>query len=479
MKKILHQLISAKFIAATLFAVLAVPATAQTTTDYFDFADHDFTYKIIRDNEVSIVSDPLTSNIDRYVGDIVIPDEVSHDGVTYKVTEIADATFNLASLITSVTLGNNIRKIGLVAFCNCTGITEMIFPESVRTVGMAAFLGCENLSFVKLNEGLETLQGGSFSGCGLTEITIPSTVTKIENGVFGLNYDLEEIIVAEGNTRFSVADGVLYSSDLSTLYCYPGGKADEEFTIPSTTTTIYENAFEGAGLLKSVAIPESISTYGSAVFYECPQLNDVYALNPKPVSLPNESVFETNITNRATLHVPTGSVDAYKNNEYWQKFVSIIPIGEIEVSEIKLNASTLLMEYGDQFQLEATVLPDNAYDKTILWSTTNEYVADVTDEGLVQAFENGTASIICSTPNGSVKASCLVTVSDDISVAGVNAESLDFRVEGSSINILSDTEVEIYDAAGCTVYAGTRGSVALPSGFYILRAEGKAFKIVL
>lgn len=478
MKKNLHSALRLKSLATIVLAGTASLAFAQEAA-VFDFADHDFMYKIISSGKVKIVSDPNVQNGNRYIGDIVIPAEVTNDNVTYKVTEIGSSAFSFSDQMTSITLGENIETIGFAAFSNCKGITEVVFPASVRTVEMGAFLYCPNLAEVKLNEGLEVLRGGAFSSCNLQEVTIPASVSLIENGAFGLNEELTSVTVAEGNENFTSVDGVLYSANLSILYCYPAGKPDTDFEIPATTTAVIESSFEGAKNIVNLTIPESVNEYGSSVFYECLGLRNIYCLNRVPVILPDQSVFDARTYNTATLHVPSGCVDRYKNAVYWQRFSEILPNDAILVNDIKLNASTLDMQYGDEFQLIATVLPEDAYSKTVVWTTSNDLVASVDNTGLVHAYDNGEATITCATPTGSVVATCKVTVSEESSVEAVEADTLSFTSGANAINIISDIEVSIFDAAGRTVYAGGKGSVNLPSGLYIIYGAGKAYKVVL
>ena len=65
----------------------------------------------------------------------------------------------------------------------------------------------------------------TFLGCSnLTSITIPSSITFIEERVFQGCDALTSINVASGNTRYSSADGVLYNISQDTLIAYPGAK---------------------------------------------------------------------------------------------------------------------------------------------------------------------------------------------------------------------------------------------------------------
>lgn len=87
-----------------------------------------------------------------------------------------------------------------------------------------------------------------------------------------------------------------------------------------------------------------------------------------------------------------------------------VQIPEIPVASIILNEDNLELSKGKTFTLYATMLPEDATDKTIVWKSTKESVATVTPEGLVTAVGFGTAYIVATNPASSLTAACMVTV---------------------------------------------------------------------
>lgn len=81
----------------------------------------------------------------------------------------------------------------------------------------------------------------------------------------------------------------------------------------------------------------------------------------------------------------------------------------INVTSITLSPSRLTLEAGEQRNITATVLPNNATDKTILWKSSNSSVAAV-DNGTIKAISNGNATITASSMDGEISATCAVTV---------------------------------------------------------------------
>ncbi|MBR6129413.1 MAG: Ig domain-containing protein [Bacteroidaceae bacterium] len=82
------------------------------------------------------------------------------------------------------------------------------------------------------------------------------------------------------------------------------------------------------------------------------------------------------------------------------------------VTSITLNETAINLNVGGSQTLTATVLPENASNKTVAWSSNDTSVASVNDSGKVTAHTRGSCTITCRATDGSgVKATCAVTVS--------------------------------------------------------------------
>ena len=120
----------------------------------------------------------------------------------------------------------------------------------------------------------------------------------------------------------------------------------------------------------------------------------------------------------------------------------------IAVSEIIINKNKLVLMEGEDETLEATVKPDNATDKNIVWSSSDESVARVTSTGKVSAITGGAAIITAQA--GGKQAVCLVEVHKKIPVSSVtlNKETLTLE-KGASETLVA--EILPYDATDKTV----------------------------
>ena len=88
----------------------------------------------------------------------------------------------------------------------------------------------------------------------------------------------------------------------------------------------------------------------------------------------------------------------------------------INVSSITLNMENNRVNIGEEFTLEATVLPENATNKHITWTTDNQNIATVDSNGKVKGIREGTAVITATTEDGNKTATCTVEVTENADV---------------------------------------------------------------
>ncbi|WXJ91295.1 hypothetical protein MTCOM_02530 [Moorella thermoacetica] len=86
------------------------------------------------------------------------------------------------------------------------------------------------------------------------------------------------------------------------------------------------------------------------------------------------------------------------------------PAEAVKVTGVSLDRNTLSLSVGSTVQLKATVSPDNATNKEVTWSTSDEKIATVDDQGNVKGVAAGTATITVTTADGSFTDTCEVTV---------------------------------------------------------------------
>ena len=116
---------------------------APTPTPTPSFYSGGLYYVITDNNEISV-----TRGDSRYQGDIIIPERVTYEGISYSVTSIGGAAFEGCGSLTSVTIPNSVINIGMQAFAYCSGLTSVTIPNSVMSIGSSAFFGCNGLTTI-------------------------------------------------------------------------------------------------------------------------------------------------------------------------------------------------------------------------------------------------------------------------------------------------------------------------------------------
>ena len=95
----------------------------------------------------------------------------------------------------------------------------------------------------------------------------------------------------------------------------------------------------------------------------------------------------------------------------------------VSVTEVGLNKTSTTLIEGETETLVATVMPENATDKSVVWESGNESAATVSQEGLVTAVGEGKATITVKTNDGGFSASCEITVEKkEVPVTGIVLE---------------------------------------------------------
>ena len=110
--------------------------------------------------------------------------------------------------------------------------------------------------------------------------------------------------------------------------------------------------------------------------------------------------------------------------------VTVTVIDKFAVTVVKLNESEKSLQVGDSFTHTATVLPEDARDKTVTWSSDKESVATVKD-GVVTAVSPGTAIIKVTAGAGAFSATCSVTVEERI----IEITEISYPEDNQTINL--------------------------------------------
>lgn len=176
-------------------------------------------------------------------------------------------------------------------------------------------------------------------------------------------------------------------------------------------------------------------TVGSEI--NLPSTNDVWTTKEAGVYYPPAKGEHT-----VRLTVVSGSPDI--------NYISRNSISAIPVTAVSLSKTNATLSPNSTLQLSATILPANATNQKIMWSTSNENVATVGTEGLVSARSPGTVTIWAIARDGEKAANAQITVTG--SVFFDNCDQLSSWNSSAALN-LNDTEQK--QGANCIEFKGS------------------------
>lgn len=172
-------------------------ASAQKKIGYSTYIG-DYKYTVISANEVEIARSYRMMDL---TGKITLPSDVTIDGWTYRVTQIAERGFILCKF-SEIVLPNTIKKIGKEAFNWCDNLKRITIPGSVTRIEDETFYFCGKLSEVNIPNSVTYIGKQAFGECKfLSEVYIPNSVTYIGSQAFAF-CSLVKIVVPDGGLEY-------------------------------------------------------------------------------------------------------------------------------------------------------------------------------------------------------------------------------------------------------------------------------------
>lgn len=222
---------------------------------------------------------------------------------------------------------------------------------------------------------------------------------------------------------------MLFNKDKSELSAYPIGNKRSSYTIPDGVEKIGKKAFYGCRYIESLTIPVSVAEIEASALGNCYDIRAVYYLGTreqwKEVVIGADNYMFALVNVRCAddsqcRHVwgewEVVEEATYEKDGLERRVCSLCNIEEtraipklVRASAIELSESEKTVFVGDTFTITATVKPDNAWNRTVTWSSSDPSIATVDENGTVTAIAEGEAIITAESADG-VTAECKVTV---------------------------------------------------------------------
>jgi hypothetical protein len=190
------------------------------------------------------------------------------------VTSLADESFGINDYgqypsrysactgLTNLIIPGSVTNIGDSAFCHCTGLISVTLGKGVATIGTNAFSWCSNLIGITIPSSVTSIDELAFYYSGLTQVTIPGSVTNFGLGAFAVCSGLTSVTMQEGVTSIGEA-GFNFCTNLTGM------------VIPCSLTSIGDRAFWFCTGLTNITIPRHVASIGSYAFSGCASLKNI------------------------------------------------------------------------------------------------------------------------------------------------------------------------------------------------------------
>ena len=318
------------------------------------------------------------------------------------VTNIGEGAFYECGGLSAIAVPNSVKTLGSRAFENCDDLAKVSISDSVTSMGEKAFYDCDALTDVKLGTGITQIPTSCFEHCDvLPSVVLPYRISKVGDNAFKNCVALTEITIPRATTSISTS-AFSYPAKM-TVYGISGTYAETfanqqgmkfvDKAVRATNVVLDKTELTlNKGMKYSLTMTVTPATFTDEVSWK--------STNVDVAAIAEDGTVTAKGAGQATIKVTVGEVSATCK-------VNVVQ----PVTSIYLNKTALEMTALDTYQLQASVYPSEANNKEVSWESSDEKVATVDKNGLVQAKEKGTAVITAKAKDGSeVSRSCKVTV---------------------------------------------------------------------
>lgn len=364
-------------------------------------------------------------------------------------------------------------------------------PKTLKSLGEGTFycdtidINLDNLHFIdhraiigtlvgdtiRFSKGISTIYTCSFGLNKGTTLFMPKNVTIIDRScVSGHHYNHNESfflglkIHLESPTPPQISNSGYWNDFLSSSTVYvPKGSIDTykkakywsyatilEETVPVTGITLDQENISFSDIGASVQLTATIlptDADNQKVIWKSSDTK-VATVKDGKVTCTGYGTAIITATSEEGGYIATCNVTATKR--------IVLP------SSITLNRNEATIKVGETTTLKANVLPVDADDKTIVWSSENSDIASVTNDGVVTGHKAGTTKIIVTTNANGLKDECILTVHQPVTGITLDRQNISFANIGETVQLTANVLPE--DASNKNVsWASSDTKVAIVS----------------
>lgn len=392
----------------------------------------------------------------------------------------SDGSSSMMAKLKSVDLPTTVKEIGYQAFCGCKDLKEIRLSDNIESIGEMAFYGTEILSFDSLiiPSKLKELYFNSFPMHRIKYIKIPIGVEKISNSKNSVYSSSGEIITPSMKIEIHTENPTPIWIDTSdekdlkscTVYVPKGSledyKNEHYFSNTSRNVWSYATILEEKVPVTGITLDQeniSFSDIGTSVQLTATVL-PTDADNQKVIWKSSDTSVATVKDGKVTCTgYGTAIITATSEEGEYVATCNVTATRKIVLpSSITLDRKEATIKVGEATTLKANVLPADADDKTIVWSSENSDIASVTNDGVVTGMKAGTTKIIVTTNANGLKDECILTVLQPATGITLDRQDISFANIGENVQLTANVLPE--DASNKNVsWASSDTKVAIVS----------------
>lgn len=358
---------------------------------------------------------------------------------------LGERAFQYCDVLADVDLGAGLKVIPKYCFYEDPALQKVILPYQFTTVNASAVANCTKLTDITFNRNVSSVDASALS-------------YKDKTTIHGVKGTYAESFASDNGFKFEAlnapATGITLSKEKIEIAKDKSIRLTASLTPVDTsdeltwTSSNEEVATVEDGVVKAVGLGEAeIVAMAGSVTKSCPvkvyqgvnnitldvtshtmAIGDFLQLTatiyPKDAEY-KDVIWSSNNEDVAVVD-QKGLVQAKAygkvkitatSKDGGLEAVCNVTVEPVAVTEVSLNAKAVTLKVGETYQLKETILPENATDKTVTWTSSNTKAATVSG-GAVTAVGTGSAVIIVKTNSGAKTASCTVTVQGSLPSEG-------------------------------------------------------------
>ncbi|MBR3764110.1 MAG: leucine-rich repeat protein [Clostridia bacterium] len=344
---------------------------------------------------------------------------MSVDGVLYDLLDDKLVKYPAARPGTSYTVRDGVCVIGSYAFSGCA-LESITLPESVWSLESYAFSGCRSLKALPdmPSAYLNSIPANAFAGCyTLKEIVIPENITAIGDYAFTM---CPALVTAQVPGSVTKIGRQAFGASV-TIYGVTGSAAENWATenrllfVDPDNTVLPESIVISAETLDMARGETQQLT--AAIQPENATVTDILWSSSDPAVVTVSSTGEVRALSAGTAQVYARTLSGLA------AVCAVTVSSDILVYSLILDADAVTLTETQQYQMAWSMLPANATQTALTWTTTDGNVCLADENGLITAMNAGSATITATAPGG-VSASCEVTVLRRVQEVTLTADTL-------------------------------------------------------